>query len=111
VRGQLTETPAEAIVESAYSWVRSWCEVVVELELLKGVTRRYEANVRMTVLPQIKGDRLAAADAVITPIVEKACRIMEGHSQRLETLSVRPSLNELEQEWKELQDARAAYNA
>lgn len=101
----------EAIVEKAYSWVRSWCEVVVEQEILKGVTRRFEANVRMTGLPQIRVDRLAEVTAVITPVFDKACRIMEGHSQPLETLSVRPTLEDLEREWAELQAARAAYLA
>lgn len=101
----------EAIVEKAYSWLRSWCEVVVEQELLKGVTRRFEANVRMTVLPQIRGERLGPATAVITPVFDKACRIMEGHSQPLETLSVRPSLQDFEKEWAEVQQARTAYLA
>ncbi|HXB65418.1 MAG TPA: AAA family ATPase [Solirubrobacteraceae bacterium] len=101
----------EAIVETTYSRIRSWCEVVVETELLKGVTKRHQANVMMTMLPQIKGDRLAAATDVIAPTFEKACRIMEGHSQPLETLSVRPTLEELEKDWADLQAARAAYNS
>jgi hypothetical protein len=53
----------------------------------------------MTKLSQIKGDGLAAATAVIDPIFEKCCRIMEGHSQPHETLSVRPTLEELEKDW------------
>lgn len=101
----------EAIVEAAYSRIRTWCEVVVETELLKGVTQRYQPHVAMTLLPQIKGDRLAEATEVINPVYAKACRVMDGHSQPLETLSVRPTLEELEREWAEVQAARAAYLA
>jgi hypothetical protein len=65
----------------------------------------------MSVLPQIKGERLQAATAVIGPIFEKACRIMEGHSQPLETLSIRPTLQELEKDWADLRGALDAYRA
>ena len=100
----------EAIVESTYSSIRAWCEVVVEMELLSGVTQRYQANVMMTKLPQIKGVHLSTAIGVIMPIFLKACRVMEGHSQPLETLAVRPTLDELEQDWKDLQAALKAYS-
>jgi hypothetical protein len=101
----------EAIVETAYSKIRSWCEVVVETDLLKRVTQRYQPNVMMTMLPQIRGDRLAPTIEVINPIFEKACRVMDGHSQPLETLSIRPTLDELEKDWAKLQTARNSYNA
>lgn len=101
----------EAAIEKAYDLIRSWCEVVVEQELLAGVTQRYQANVVMTKLPQIKGERLAAATAVIQPIFEKACRIMGGHSQPLETLSVRPTLEELKTDWSALTKALEDYKA
>jgi hypothetical protein len=101
----------QALIESAYSKIRAWCEIVVEMELLQGVTQRYQANVMMTKLADIKADRLAAATAVINPIFLKACRIMDGHSQPLETLSVRPTLEELEQDWGAAQAARSAYLA
>lgn len=99
----------EALVESAYSSVRSWIEVVVEQELLQHVVQRYQPNVALTMLPAIDGVKLDIATAAIYPIYEKACRIIEGHSQPLETLSVRPKLDELEAEWMVLQGARKAY--
>jgi ABC-type transport system involved in cytochrome c biogenesis ATPase subunit len=109
---QATEGEAQqALIESAYSKVRAWCEVVVEMELLQGVTQRYQANVMMTRLAGIKADRLDAAISVIDPIFLKACRIMDGHSQPLETLSVRPTLEEMEKDWADLQAARTAYLA
>lgn len=98
-----------AIVESAYGVMRSWCEVVVEQELLAGVTQRYQPNVAMTKLSQIKADRFNQARDVILPIFEKACRMMPGHSQPLETLSIRPTLAELKDDWKKLLDCREAY--
>lgn len=101
----------EALIESAYSTMRSWCEVVVEVELLAGVTQRYQPNVMMTALDKIKVDRLSAAFDAITPVFKKACRITEAHSQPLETLSVRPTLAELEADWTAIQEARNTYTA
>jgi len=98
-----------ALVESAYGEIRSWCEVVVEQELLAGVTQRYQPNVAMTKLSQIKPDKLVAARDVIFPLFEKACRIMTAHSQPLETLAIRPALAELKQDWTAAQQARDAY--
>ncbi|MEJ7784454.1 MAG: AAA family ATPase [Solirubrobacteraceae bacterium] len=98
-----------ALVENAYSVIRAWCEVLVEKELLAGVTQRYQANVMMTALPSIKGAHLGAAVEAIIPVFEKACRVMEGHSQPLDTLGVRPSLSELKEDWAALQNARQEY--
>lgn len=70
----------DALIEQAYSAMRGWCEVVVEMDLLAGVTRRYEPNVMMTKVDAIKADRLQAAFAVITPIFEKACRVIDAHA-------------------------------
>ena len=99
----------DALIENAYSTIRGWCETVVETELLAGVTQRYQANVMMTKLDQIKGEHLKAACEVIGPLFEKACRVTEAHSQPLETLSVRPTLADLEADWSAVQAARKAY--
>lgn len=99
----------DALIENAYSTIRGWCETVVETELLAGVTQRYQANVMMTKLGQIKGDRLKDAFDVLGPLFEKACRVTEAHSQPLETLSVRPTLSDLAADWVAAQAARKAY--
>lgn len=99
----------QALVEKGYSWIRAWCEVVVEQELLAGVTQRYQPHVRMTGLRNIKAGKLEAAVAVILPIFEKACRATEAHSQPLETLGVRPKLDDLKADWDALQKARDGY--
>ena len=59
----------------------------------------------MTMLPKIKTGALAAAFEVIFPVYEKACRIIEAHSQPLETLEVRPTLDGLRKDWENLQKA------
>jgi hypothetical protein len=99
----------QAIIEKAYEILRGLTEVIVEADLLKGVTRRYQPNVMVTALPKIRGDRLGAAIIVLLPIFEKCCRVISSHSQPLETLNVRPSLAELQQDWREVQSARDAY--
>ena len=102
------ETQA-ALIEKAYEYIRAVCEVVTEKELLAGVTERYQPNVRMTLLRRIKANRLPAAVAAISPIFEKACRYIASHSQPAETLNIRPTLDDLRNDWKSLQDARQAY--
>jgi hypothetical protein len=63
----------------------------------------------MTVLDQIKASHLKVALDTIVPIFEKACRYIASHSQPLETLSTRPDLTELKEDWAELQAARDTY--
>lgn len=99
----------DALIEKSYEVLRGACEVVVETDLLQGVTQRYQPNVMMTKLPAIKPDRLATAVAVVLPIFERACRYIASHSQPIETLNVRPTLDELRFDWKAVQDARDAY--
>jgi hypothetical protein len=98
-----------ALVRTGYDWIRSWCEVFTEQELLQGVTQRYQPNVRMTVLPQIKPQALGIAINTVTRIFEDACRYIDGHSQPLATQYVSPTLHGLEHHWQELLDSRQAY--
>jgi hypothetical protein len=101
----------EALVKSAYDYMRGACEVFVETDLFQEVTKRYRANVMMTKLVEIKADRLPSAIKVITEVFDKCCEMMPGHSHGLETLNVRPSLDELKTEWEALQNARDSYLA
>ena len=96
-------------VDAAYDHIRTWCETVVEGELLAKVTERHRPNVAMTNLRLIKADRLKEAVDVIMPIFEKACRYMPGHSQPTDTLGVRPTLEELQRDWMDLQQALKRY--
>ena len=100
-----------ALVRTGYDWVRAWCEVFTETELLQGVTQRYQPNVRMTNLPKIKSEALPAAIDTVNRIFEEACRYIDGHSQPLPSLGVSPTLAGLEAHWAELTEARTAYNA
>lgn len=96
----------DALVRMAYSHVRAWCEVFTEEELLKGVTKRYRANVQMTTLPSINGSKLDDIGPKVTEIFEVACRYIDGHSQPLVTLGISPTLTCLEQHWAELQELK-----
>jgi len=102
------ETQA-ALIEKAYELIRNICEVIVEQELLQGVTQRYQPNVMMTKLPKINFAGLEAAVAAINPIFEDCCRYIGSHSQPMETLNVRPTLDSLKADWKKIQEAREAY--
>lgn len=98
-----------ALVRTGYSWIRSWCEVFTETELLQGVTQRYQPNVRMTTLPHIEAAALPPAIETVTRIFEDACRYIDGHSQPLAAQYVSPTLAGLEAHWQELQDTQKSY--
>lgn len=107
--GSTTGETRQALVESCYSLMRSWCEVVVEQDLFGGVSQRYQPNVMMGSLTRIHPDRLQAAISVISALFDKCCRITEAHSQPLETLNIRCTLEEARQDWMTAQAARNAY--
>lgn len=98
-----------ALVRTGYGWLRSWCEVFTETELLQGVTQRHQPAVHMTQLGKIKSGALPAAIDPVVRVFEEACRYIDSHSQPLTTLNVSPSLAGLEEHWAELQAARDAY--
>lgn len=93
----------EALVHTGYGYLRSWCEVFTEDELLKGVTRRYQANVQMTTLATINVDRLGEIIPAVTEIFEESCRYIDAHSQPIVTRGVSPTLSGLEAHWAQLQ--------
>lgn len=103
---QLDGEARDALVHTGYSHLRSWCEVFTEDELLKGVTRRYQAHVQMTTLGNINIDRLGEIIPKVSEVFEEACRYIDGHSQALITQGVRPTLTGLEQHWAELQELK-----
>jgi hypothetical protein len=105
---EMGETQA-ALIEKAYELIRNICEVIVEQDLLQGVTQRYQPNVMMTKLPQINFNGLQAAVSAINPIYEDCCRYIGSHSQPLETLNVRPTLTTLKSDWDKVQEARERY--
>jgi hypothetical protein len=99
----------EDLIRGAWGQIRSWCEAFIEKEVLADVTARYRPHVRMTSLPNIKTALIDATVKTVLPIFEKACRITEAHSQPLETLCVKPALEELKEDWATLQAERKKY--
>ena len=92
----------EGHVRTGYSLIRSWCEVFVEREVLAQVTERYQPNVRITALGNIKVSVLEETINDVMAVFEDACRYIEGHSQPLPTLNVAPNLPQLEKDWGRL---------
>ncbi|WP_282852840.1 AAA family ATPase [Gulosibacter sediminis] len=96
----------DALVRVGYGWLRSWCEVFTETELLQGVTQRYQPNVGMTRLPNINTTKLGEIIPKVTSVFEEACRYIDAHSQPLVSLGVSPTLAGLKQHWTELQELK-----
>jgi hypothetical protein len=89
--------------------MRNICEVIVEEDLLQGVTICYQPNVMMTRLTNIKFEGFQAAVTAISPLFEDCCRYIVSHSEPMETLNVRPALDTLKANSKRLQEARDTY--
>lgn len=98
----------DALIRVGYGWIRSWCEVFIESELLQGVTQRYQPNVGVTRLANINTEKLGEIIPKVTEVFEEACRYIDGHSQPLATLGVSPTLAGLEKHWTELQELKKA---
>ncbi len=99
----------EAHIRDAYGWIRSWCEVFVERDVLAQVTERYQPNVRMTNLGRINVSLLEETIRTVTSVFEDACRYIEAHSQPFPTLGVAPTLARLQEDWGKLRKCRSRY--
>lgn len=99
----------DALVFRGYSVLRALCEVAVESELFHGVVRRYEPNIRLTVLTDIKPMPLQEASKAIHPVYEETCRYIEAHSQPMEHLNIVRTVDELEKDFKVVVAAVDAY--
>ena len=100
----------DALVRTGYAWIRSWCEVFTETELLQSVTQRYKPNVSINSLSNINTATRGEIIPKITEVFDAACRYIDGHSQPLPTLGVAPTLSGLETHWQELQDLKKRHD-
>ena len=100
-----------ALVEKGYEELRGLCEVIVEREMLKGVTQRYAPNVMMTKLEKINVDKLRESINAIMPVFDKSCRYIASHSQPAETQGIRPTLHELKTDYDTVLKAREPHKA
>lgn len=100
----------DALIFRGYSLLRSLCEVAAETELLCGVVRRYEPNIMLTRLPDIKPAALKAAGDLIYPVYETTCRFIDSHSQPLEHLNIVRTVDELDKDFRTVLDAIGAYH-
>jgi energy-coupling factor transporter ATP-binding protein EcfA2 len=101
----------DALIEGAYGTMRSWCEAFVEQEVLENVSQRFRVHIMMGGLEKIRLDRFEATTKALTPMFDRCSRFMPGHSQPAEQLNVKPTLAELEADWKKLQEIRKAHIA
>ena len=100
----------ETHVRAAYGFIRSWCELFVEQEVLAKVTERYQPNVRMGSLENIKLTVLGETIETVTSIFGDASRYIDAHSQPLPTLGVAPTLTQLQDDWNRLKKCKTEYN-
>lgn len=74
----------EECLKAVYSNIRTWCELIVEEGFFKDLIKRYEPNIRFTVINKINTEFVDELEAV-SSLFDKACRWMLGHSQPTET--------------------------
>lgn len=95
-------TAQEFLIRGGYSHLRSCCEIAVEERLLKGTVRRLAPNIMFGKFSEIKPEGLQLAQEKISPIFERCCRKMIGHSQPVEVTNVKPDIDALKEDWNEL---------
>lgn len=99
----------DTLIKETYDLIRAWCEAFVEQELLQNVTQRYRSNIMMTRLSKIDSSRLDETVAVIEDLFNRACERMTGHSHAAEYMSIKPTVDELLEDWGKAQAARSKY--
>jgi hypothetical protein len=105
------KTMRDVLVEKGYDDLRGACEIVVEKDLLQDVVQSYRPNVMVGNLAKIKFDDLAAASATVNEVFDRCSRFTGAHKQPLETLSVRPKLTQLAEDWKAIQAVHAQFSS
>jgi hypothetical protein len=97
-------------IEKGYETLRGACEVMVEQDMLKSVVQSYRPNVMVGKLDEIRFEALAKGAKPIVDLFNRCCRFLDAHKQPLEVLNVRPRLEDLESDWKTLQDLRKTFS-
>jgi hypothetical protein len=101
----------KSLLVSAYDYMRAWCESYTESKLLGNVTRRFQQNISIDRLTDIRTENLRDAINVILPVYHKACRYIEAHARPVQASAIQPSWEEAAADWQTLQDAQSAYEA
>jgi hypothetical protein len=65
--------------------------------------------VSVTQLEKIDIQRFEIIRPAVMTLYKKACRVISAHSQPLEILGIRPTLDDLRREWKAGTDARNVF--
>lgn len=100
----------DVLVEAGFDNVRGACEIVVEQDLLQKVVQSYSPNVMVGNLLRLRFDDLGEASSTVNEIFDRCCRFIGAHKQPLETLNVRPTLEQLEKDWKVLQTVHSEFS-
>ena len=110
VRQEREKAMRDVLLEKGYDDLRGACEIVVEQNLLQKVVQSYNPNVMVNNLLRMKFGDLPSASNTVCDIFDRCCRFTGAHKQPMETLSVRPTLEKLEEDWKELQAVHSRFS-
>ena len=110
IRREKEKAMRDVLLEKGYDDLRGACEIVVEQNLLQKVVQSYNPNVMVNNLLRMKFDDLPSASATICDVFDRCCRFTGAHKQPMETLSVRPTLEKLAEDWRKLQKVHAHFS-
>jgi len=99
----------ESLLENGYSVIRALTEIITERGLLRGITARYRANVRVDGLDKLNTADMADAVKTVVGVYAKSCRYIEAHSQPLDHLGLKPTISELEADLTSLKEVLKKY--
>ena len=110
VKQEKEKAMRDVLLEKGYDDLRGACEIVVEQDLLQKVVQSYNPNVMVDNLLRMNFGDLPSACNTICDIFGRCCRFTGAHKQPMETLSVRPTLEKLEEDWKKLQTVHSHFS-
>lgn len=110
IKQEQEKTMRDVLIEKGYEDLRGACEIVVEQDLLQSVVQSYTPNVMVDNLLRMKFEALPQASKTVCEIFNRCCRFIGSHKQPIETLSVRPTLEGLEKDWKDLQEVHSQFS-
>ncbi|MEO6916904.1 MAG: hypothetical protein ABI151_15835 [Chitinophagaceae bacterium] len=76
--------------------------------MLNSLVKRYKRNVAMTAFPKVNGIAIDGCKDEVNEIFERCCGYIDGHSNP-EELNLQPTLSELEQDLKAMQEIKKKF--
>lgn len=90
------------VIATVYGHMRGWIEAFIEDDLLQGSVKRHRANISVDALSRVNGTLVDESVTLLQPIFDRACERMWPHAHTADQLQARPTIEEVEEDWRKL---------